>query len=78
MRSRPMDLEPAWAGPARGRPRAGVASLGRAAQGAHGFLDARVQHPCPFCEFSGNHLDVAMAQWCNRHSEGLQISVWSR
>lgn len=45
-----------------------------------GFLDARVrvQPACPLCEFSGDHPDVAMAQWCNRHSEGLQINVWSR
>jgi hypothetical protein len=42
-----------------------------------GFVDARVrvQHPCPFCEFSEAFPDVLMAQWCNRHSEVLQLSV---
>jgi hypothetical protein len=41
------------------------------------FVDARVrvQHPCPFCEFSDEFPDVAMTQWCNRSSEVLQVSV---
>ncbi len=41
------------------------------------FLDTRirVQHPCPFCDFSAAFPDVEMAQWCNGTNEVLHITV---
>jgi len=39
------------------------------------FLDTRVriQHPCPFCDFSATFPDVQMTLWCNGSNEVLQI-----
>ena len=41
------------------------------------FLDTRVriQHPCPFCDFSAAFPDAKMVLWCNGSNEILQISV---
>jgi len=41
------------------------------------FLDTRVriQHPCPFCDFSACFPDAEMVLWCNGSNEILQISA---
>lgn len=39
------------------------------------FLDARVriQHPCPFCDFSKKFPEMEMSSWCNVESEVMQV-----
>jgi len=39
------------------------------------FLDARVriQHPCPFCDFSKAFPDMEMSSWCNVDNEVMQV-----
>jgi predicted DNA binding protein len=39
------------------------------------FLDARVriQHPCPFCEFSKKFPEMEMSSWCNVENEVMQV-----
>lgn len=39
------------------------------------FLDARVriQHPCPFCDFSKTFPEMEMSSWCNVDNEVMQI-----
>lgn len=41
------------------------------------FIDARieVQHPCPYCHFSGLFEDAEMALWCNGSNDVLQITA---
>lgn len=35
----------------------------------------RIQHPCPFCDFSSSFPDAEMVLWCNGSNEILQISA---
>ena len=39
------------------------------------YLDARVriQHPCPFCDFSKDFPEMEMSTWCNVDNEVMQI-----
>jgi len=39
------------------------------------FLDAkvRIQHPCPFCDFSKAFPEMEMSSWCNVDNEIMQI-----
>lgn len=39
------------------------------------FLDARVriQHPCPFCDFSKAFPEMEMSSWCNVDNEIMQV-----
>lgn len=41
------------------------------------FFDTsiKVQHACPFCDFSAAFPEARMATWCNRKNEVLQIVV---
>jgi predicted DNA binding protein len=39
------------------------------------YIDARIkiQHPCPFCDFSKEFPDMTMSSWCNVENEVMQI-----
>jgi len=41
------------------------------------FLDARVriQHPCPFCDFSREFPEMEMSTWCNVDKEVIRVIV---
>ncbi len=35
----------------------------------------RVQHPCPYCDFSGEHPETEIALWCGTWSDVFQVTA---